>query len=250
VAKVRLDKLLIKRGLADSKEAAQRLISSGCVLVAGIANAKIAAQVDAGVDVRIKKDETPWVSRGAHKLLEGLSAFDVDPTGMVALDVGASTGGFTDVLLRHGAKKVFAVDVGYGQLAWRLQQDARVVVLDRENIRKLEPEKLGEPIDITVIDASFISLTLILGKVASLMGGPGGKPIIALIKPQFEARKEQVDEGGVVRSEAVRNECIDSVRDWALARRFEVEGVVESPIRGPAGNIEFLIGLRTPGVVP
>lgn len=249
MAKVRLDKLLIKRGFAVTKPEALALIASGRVLVGGMPNTKAGAQVDAGADVKLKDLEQAWVSRGAHKLLGALKAFDLDPSGMVAMDVGSSTGGFTDVLLTHGAAKVFAIDVGYGQLAWRLRQDERVVVLERENIRNLEIEKLGEPIDITVIDASFISLTLILGKVAELMGG-GGKPIVALIKPQFEARKDQVGEGGVVRDEAVRQECIDAIRNWSLARKFTIEGIVESPIQGPAGNIEFLILLRTPFVEP
>ncbi len=249
MAKVRLDKLLIKRGFAVAKPEALALIASGRVLVGGMPNTKAGAQVDAGADVKLKDLEQAWVSRGAHKLLGALKAFDLDPSGMVAMDVGSSTGGFTDVLLNHGASKVFAIDVGYGQLAWRLRQDERVVVLERENIRNLEIEKLGEPIDITVIDASFISLTLILGKVAELMGG-GGKPIVALIKPQFEARKDQVGEGGVVRDEDVRQECIDAIRNWSLARKFTIDGIVESPIQGPAGNIEFLILLRTPRVEP
>ncbi len=247
MAKVRLDKLLVKRGLAETKPEAVDLIESGRVLVGGMPNERTTAQVDSGADVKLTELEPGWVSRGAHKLLGALEAFGLDPSGMVGMDVGASTGGFTDVLLEHGASKVFAVDVGYGQLAWRLRQDSRVVVLERENIRNLAPEKLGEPIDITVIDASFISLTLILGKVAQLMGG-GSKPIVALIKPQFEAQKDQVGEGGVVRDEVVRQECIDKIRTWALARRFQIDGLVESPIRGPAGNIEFLILLRTPSV--
>lgn len=245
MAKVRLDKLLVKREFAKTKADAGLLISSGRVLVGGIPNAKLDAQVDPGVDVKLKDEVEGWVSRGAHKLLGAIEAFGIDPQGMVGLDVGASTGGFTDVLLKHGAKRVYAVDVGYGQLAWKLRQDQRVVVLDRENIRNLDPQKIGEPIDITVIDASFISLTLILGKVASLMGG-SGKPIVALIKPQFEARKDQVGEGGVVRDEAVRQECIDTVSEWVLARGFSIDGIVESPIQGPAGNIEYLILLRTP----
>ncbi len=245
MAKVRLDKLLVKREFAKTKADAGLLISSGRVLVGGIPNAKLDAQVDPGVDVKLKDEEEGWVSRGAHKLLGAIEAFGIDPQGMVGLDVGASTGGFTDVLLKHGAERVYAVDVGYGQLAWKLRQDKRVVVLDRENIRNLDPQKIGEPIDITVIDASFISLTLILGKVASLMGG-SGKPVVALIKPQFEARKDQVGEGGVVRDEAVRQECIDTVSEWVLARGFQIDGIVESPIQGPAGNIEYLILLRTP----
>jgi len=247
VAKIRLDRLLVKRRLANNKEQARTLIEAGVVLVGGFSITKRAAQVDAGADVRIASIEHRWVSRGAYKLLAALDAFAIEPAGLVAMDVGASTGGFTEVLLERGASKVFAVDVGYGQLAWSLQQDQRVIVLDRTNIRSLSSEQLGESIDIAVIDASFISLTLILSNVASLMGRGGGKPIVALIKPQFEARKDQVGSGGVVVDEAVRHGCIDKVRSWAKARDFGVGEVLESPIRGPAGNIEYLIELRSPG---
>lgn len=246
MAKARLDKLLIKRAMAPDVESARELILAGQVLVQGIKNLKPGSQVDPGVDLKLTSTENTFVSRGAHKLERGLDAFGIDPSNMVALDVGASTGGFTDLLLKRGASKVFAVDVGYGQLAWSLRQDERVVVLERENIRTIEAEKISDAIDLTVIDASFISLTLILGKVAQLMRGPAGKPIIALIKPQFEAHKDQVGKGGVVREESVRQECIDKIKDWAKARGFGVGQVVESPIRGPAGNIEFLIELRTP----
>jgi 23S rRNA (cytidine1920-2'-O)/16S rRNA (cytidine1409-2'-O)-methyltransferase len=249
MAKARLDKLLIKRAMAPDVESARELIVAGQVLVQGIKNLKPGSQVDPGVDLKLISTESTFVSRGAHKLERGLEAFGIDPTQMVALDVGASTGGFTDLLLKRGAGKVFAVDVGYGQLAWSLRQDERVVVLERENIRTIDPDKISEPIDLTVIDASFISLTLILGKVAELMGAPGGKPIIALIKPQFEAHKDQVGKGGVVREASVRQECIDKIVDWAKARGFGIGEVVESPIKGPAGNIEYLIELRTPGEV-
>jgi len=246
MAKARLDKLLIKRAMAPDVESARELILAGQVLVQGIKNLKPGSQVDPGVDLKLISTESTFVSRGAHKLERGLDAFGIDPSNMVTLDVGASTGGFTDLLLKRGASKVFAVDVGYGQLAWSLRQDERVVVLERENIRTIEAEKISDAIDLTVIDASFISLTLILGKVAQLMRPPAGKPIIALIKPQFEAHKDQVGKGGVVREESVRQECIDKIKDWASARGFGVGQVVESPIRGPAGNIEFLIELRTP----
>ena len=245
MAKTRLDKLLVKRALADDLEQASQLIVEGRVLVQGIKNEKPASQVDTGADLKLSDTAARFVSRGAHKLERALEAFSIDPTNLVAMDVGASTGGFTDVLLQGGARRVFAVDVGYGQLAWRLRQDPRVVVLERENIRTLDPAKISEPLDLTVIDASFISLTLFLGKVAELMQG-AGKPIIALIKPQFEAAKGQVGKGGVVRDPEVRQECIERIEAWARARQFGVGGVVESPIRGPAGNIEFLIHLRTP----
>lgn len=244
-ARARLDKLLVKRELADSPEHASELIASGVVLVNGIVNEKPSSLVDSGADVKCKDDRDAYVSRGAHKLVKGLEAFAMDPAGMRVMDVGSSTGGFTDVLLRRGASRVYAIDVGYGQLAWSLRQDPRVVVLERENIRTLDPGKLEGPIDLAVIDVSFISLTLILSPIAELMQGHG-KPIIALIKPQFEARKDEVGKGGVIRDEETRQACIDKVCTWARARRFGVSPVVESPIRGPAGNIEYLALLRTP----
>lgn len=242
---VRLDKLLVKRGLADDRQQATELVEEGRVLVQGIVNQKPASQVDAGADLKLRTLGKGYVSRGAHKLLRALEAFSVDPDGTIALDVGASTGGFSDVLLQRGATRVYAVDVGYGQLAWSLRQDPRIVVLERENIRKLDPAKIEDPIDLCVIDVSFISLTKILEKVAELMKGTG-KPIIALIKPQFEAPRDRVDKGGVVRDPQVRQQCIDKIVAWAEAHHFGVGEVVESPIRGPAGNVEFLIELRTP----
>lgn len=176
----------------------------------------------------------------------GLDAFGLNPSGMVALDVGASTGGFTDVLLRRGAAKVYAVDVGYGQLAWSLRQDERVIVLERENVRHLDPSKIAEPCDIATVDVSFISLTLVLGKMVELMGPPGGKPIVALVKPQFEVGKGQIGKGGVVRDEAARRGAIDKVAAWALDAGFSVGESVTSPIVGPAGNVEYVLLLRSP----
>ncbi len=243
MAKARLDKLLVKRGLASCLEEAVSLIASNRVLVGGIANAKPRSLVDLGLDIQLADDGPSYVSRGAHKLLHALEAFAIDPKGRVALDVGASTGGFTDVLLQKGASKVFAIDVGYGQLAWSLRNDPRVVVLERENIRHLEIEKISEPAQLCVIDVSFISLTKILQPVVALMQVKEEGTIVALIKPQFEARKGQVGKGGVVRSAEVRQECIDKVREFAAQMGLGVGAVVESPIRGPAGNVEFLIEL-------
>lgn len=245
MARARLDTLVVKRELADGLDEARALIADGTVSVGGIINKKPASMVDTGADIKFVDDANAYVSRGAHKLVKALSAFAVDPSGLRVMDIGSSTGGFTDVLLRAGAAKVYAIDVGYGQLAWKLRQDERVVVLERENIRKLDASKLEGPIDLSVIDVSFISLTLILGKVAELMQG-ADKPILALIKPQFEAGKDQVSKGGVIRSPEIRQECIDKVCNWARARHFAVSEVVESPIRGPAGNVEFLVELRTP----
>jgi len=244
VAKVRLDKLLVDRGLCQSRDRARALIMTGKVLVGGIPVTKAGSQVDKGADVQLKEADHPWVSRGALKLVKALDEFGIDPSGMVAMDIGASTGGFTDVLLARGARRVFAIDVGYGQLDWKLRQDERVTVLERENVRYLDPAKIDEPPDIAVIDVSFISLTLILPKIRELLGSPG-KTIIALIKPQFEAGKDQVGKGGVVREPEIRQQCIDKVQIFANANGFEVGPVVESPIRGPAGNVEFLQRLTT-----
>lgn len=245
MARKRLDKVLVQKGLASSLEEARVLILAKKVMVAGIPNEKPASQIDGGVDVKLVRDEVKFVSRGAHKLVQGLSSFEIDPTGMVGLDIGASTGGFTDVLLKRGARKVYAIDVGYGQLAWSLRQDERVVVLERENVRTLDCALIVEPADIAVIDVSFISLTKILEDVWRLMDCPPGKSIVALIKPQFEARKDQVGKGGVVRDPDVRQECIDKVSTYSDAIGLRVGEVVESPIRGPAGNVEFLIELKT-----
>ncbi len=245
MARRRLDTLLVKKSLASTIEEARELILARRVMVAGIFNEKPASQVDGGVHIKLVVDEERYVSRGAHKLVQGLSSFAIDPQGMVALDIGASTGGFSDVLLKRGARKVFAIDVGYGQLAWSLRQDDRVVVLERENVRTIDSALITEPADIAVIDVSFISLTKILDDVWRLMDCDAGKSIVALVKPQFEARKEQVGKGGVVRDLDVRQECIDKVARYSEGIGLAVGEVVESPIRGPAGNVEFLIELTT-----
>ena len=244
--RARLDKLLVERGLAPSRERARALIEAGLVEVGGLPVDKAGAQVDPGADVRLREADHPYVSRGALKLVAALDAWSIDPTGLVALDVGASTGGFTDLLLRRGAARVYAIDVGYGQLAWSLRQDARVVVLERENIRHLTAEKIPEPADLAVIDVSFISLELVLGKVAELMRPPGGKPIVCLVKPQFEVGRDRVGKGGVVRDPEVRASALDKIRAFAAARGFAVGEAIDSPIAGPAGNLEYLLQLGTP----
>ena len=177
--------------------------------------------------------------------MKGLDTFGIDPAGKVALDIGASTGGFTDVLLRRGASRVYAIDVGYGQLAWSLRQDPRVVVLERQNARSMDLALVPEPCGLAVIDVSFISLTLVLPRVAELLRPPGGKPIIALVKPQFEVGRDDVGKGGVVRDAAVRRGAVDKIRSWAAANGFEAGDDLESPITGPAGNVEYLLLLRT-----
>jgi 23S rRNA (cytidine1920-2'-O)/16S rRNA (cytidine1409-2'-O)-methyltransferase len=245
MARERLDKLVVDRGLAPTRARAQALILAGKVTVAGQVMTKAGTTVAADAEIGLREDDHPYVSRGALKLVAALDAFAIDPTGAVCLDVGASTGGFTDLLLRRGASKVYAIDVGYGQLAWSLRQDPRVVVLERENVRELDPAKVPEACDLAVIDVSFISLTLVLPRVAELLRPPAGKSVIALVKPQFEAGREHVGKGGVVRDPAARQGAIDKVATWALAHGFSVEGQVESPIHGPAGNIETLLHLRT-----
>jgi 23S rRNA (cytidine1920-2'-O)/16S rRNA (cytidine1409-2'-O)-methyltransferase len=239
VKRARLDKLLVDRGLCQSRERATALIMAGKVLVAGIPATKAGSQVATDVAIELAEDDHPWVSRGALKLIHALDELAIDPSGKVAIDVGASTGGFTDVLLARGARRVFAIDVGYGQLDWKLRNDDRVTVLERENIRYLDPARLDEIPELAVIDVSFISLTKVLPKVRELLSDPE-RPIIALIKPQFEAGKNQVGKGGVVRDPEVRKSCIDSVQAFARTHGFEVGPVCKSPIRGPAGNVEFL----------
>jgi 23S rRNA (cytidine1920-2'-O)/16S rRNA (cytidine1409-2'-O)-methyltransferase len=250
VARERLDKLMVERGLAASRERARALILAGQVEVAGRPADKAGMMLDPSAEIRLRQPDHPYVSRGALKLLRALEDFAIDPSGVVALDIGASTGGFTDLLLRRGAARVYAIDVGYGQLAWSLRQDPRVVVLERENIRHLDPAAVPEPCGLAVIDVSFISLTLVLPRVAELMRPPGGKPIICLVKPQFEAGRENVARGGVVRDPAARAGALDKVRAFAAARGFSVGPSVDSPIPGPAGNLEFLLLLHTPADGP
>ncbi len=245
VARERLDKLLVDRGLATSRERARALIMSGVVLVGGQPETKPGTQVGADAEIALREQDHPYVSRGALKLIKGLDALGIDPTGAIALDIGASTGGFTDVLLRRGAARVYAIDVGYGQLAWSLRQDPRVVVLERENARSIDPARVPEPCGLAVIDVSFISLTLVLPRVAELLRPPPGKPIVALVKPQFEVGRDEVGKGGVVRDEVVRRGAVDKVRSWADSHGFAAGDDVESPITGPAGNVEYLLLLRT-----
>jgi 23S rRNA (cytidine1920-2'-O)/16S rRNA (cytidine1409-2'-O)-methyltransferase len=245
VPRERLDKLLVDRGLAASRERANALVMSGNVLVDGHAAGKPGSLVDVGCEIALRAEDHPYVSRGALKLVKGLDAFAIDPAGAVCLDIGASTGGFTDVLLRRGATRVYAIDVGYGQLAWSLRQDPRVVVLERENARNMDLALVPEPCGLAVLDVSFISLTLVLPRVAELLRPPAGKPIVALVKPQFEVGRDLVGKGGVVRDAAVRRSAVDKIREWASANGFVAGDDVESPITGPAGNVEYLLLLRT-----
>ncbi|MGE0550315.1 MAG: TlyA family RNA methyltransferase [Kofleriaceae bacterium] len=245
MARERLDKLLVDRGLVGSRERARALIMTGSVLVRGQPETKPGTLIDPACEITLQEPDHPYVSRGALKLVKGLDAFGIDPMNKVALDIGASTGGFTDLLLRRGAARVYAIDVGYGQLAWSLRQDPRVVVLERHNVRNIDLALVPEPCDLAVIDVSFISLTLVLPRIAELLRPPAGKPIVALVKPQFEVGREQVGKGGVVRDEAVRRGAVDKIRTWAAEHGFTAEQDVESPITGPAGNVEYLLLLRT-----
>lgn len=244
MTKLRLDKLMVERGLAPSREKAQALIMAGQVVVGDHAVDKSGHQVPNDVEIRIKGDVLPYVSRGGLKLRKALDQFGLDVNGLLAIDVGASTGGFTDCLLQAGVLKVFAVDVGHGQLAWKLQQDPRVVNIEKTNIRYLTPEKLGETPDLAVIDASFISLSKVL-PATQLLVKPGGR-IIALIKPQFEVGKGEVGKGGIVRDPAAHRKVIEEVSRSAQEMGLSVAGLCESPITGADGNREFLILLDLP----
>lgn len=238
--RVRADQLLVDRGLADSRSRAQSLILAGVVLAGTARVDKPGQLLSADADLALKGQDHPWVSRGGLKLVAALDAFAIDPTGLVCLDVGASTGGFTDVLLTRGAAKVYAVDVGHGQLAWKLRQDPRVVVLERTNARHLTRETVPDPIGLVVCDASFIGLRTVLPAALSL-AAPGAR-LAALIKPQFEVGKGRVGKGGVVRDPALHEEVCATIRDWlADTMGWRVIGLTDSPILGPEGNKEFLI---------
>ncbi len=241
-AKERLDKLLVERGLVASRERARALILAGLVVVGEHAVDKAGTQVSIDAPIRLKGKDIRYVSRGGLKLEQALAAFTLDVRGRTALDVGASTGGFTDCLLQHGAARVFAVDVGYGQLAWPLRENARVVNLERTNIRQLEPERLPAVPDLAVIDASFISLEKVLPATLRLLTAEAD--VVALIKPQFEVGRGQVGKGGVVRDPDLHQQVIERIRNLALELGCVVLGLVESPILGPKGNREFLIYLH------
>jgi len=251
--RARLDALVVARGLAPSRERARALIIAGAVIVGGTPGdvasghpaTKPGERLPVDVTLWLRTPDHPYASRGGLKLAAALDALAIDPTGRVVLDVGASTGGFTDCLLQRGARQVFAVDVGYGQLAWRLRQDPRVVVLERQNIRHLRAGALPCLPDMVVIDASFISLRLVLGAVRELCRP--ASPVLALVKPQFEVGKGEVGKGGVVRDAEQRQAATAAVIAAAEALGYAVRGQVESPIAGPKGNIERFLHLEAPG---
>ena len=236
--KERLDVLLVEKGLCESRSRAQAVIMSGEVYVNGQKSDKPGTPTDVEAEIEVRGNACPYVSRGGLKLEKALRDFDVDPTGLTCLDSGASTGGFTDCLLQNGAKQVFAIDVGYGQLAWSIRTDPRVVCMERTNIRYVTPEQLGTPVQLAVIDVSFISLRIVLPAVKALLSADGR--IVCLIKPQFEAGKENVGKKGVVRDPAVHQAVLNSFLQLADELQMTVRNLTFSPVKGPEGNIEFL----------
>jgi 23S rRNA (cytidine1920-2'-O)/16S rRNA (cytidine1409-2'-O)-methyltransferase len=250
VRRSRLDAELVRRGLARSREHAVALIAEGRVAVSGRAATKPATGVDAGtpVVVRTDPDAPSWVSRGAHKLLGALEAFPVAVEGRRALDAGASTGGFTEVLLDRGAREVVAADVGYGELAWSLRMDERVRVLERTNVRTLTPEAIGGPVDLVVADLSFISLRLVLPALTACAREDAD--LLPMVKPQFEVGRERLGAGGVVRDLEHRGQAVLDVARAAESLGWGTAGVVASPLPGPAGNVEFFLWLRRDAAAP
>lgn len=241
----RLDRVLVGRGLAVSREEAGRLILAGQIRIDGHVVDKPAKAVVLDAAVEVVGRASRYVSRGGEKLQAGLESLRLSPSGMVALDVGCSTGGFTDCLLQHGARRVYAVDVGYGQFDWRLRKDPRIVLLERTNIRRLTPARIPEPIQLAVVDVSFISLTLVLPGLVSFL--EPGASVVVLMKPQFEVGKGKVGRGGVVREAVLRQRALEKVVTCAEALGFRTLGTVESPITGRKGNRETLVGFQHPG---
>ena len=249
--KKRLDVLLTEQGYADTRSKAQAIIMSGLVYVNGQKADKPGVSYEETVSLEVRGAVCPYVSRGGLKLEKALRDFGVKPEGYVGSDSGASTGGFTDCLLQQGAKKVFAIDVGYGQLDWKIRSDPRVVVMERTNIRYVTPEQLGEPLDLSVVDVSFISLKIVLPAIKALLKPTG--QVLCLIKPQFEAGKEKVGKKGVVREPATHKEVLDGFVALADELGFRILGLTFSPVKGPEGNIEFLGHLSladVPGICP
>ena len=244
--RTRIDQLLVERGLAESRTRAQALIMAGLVYAGEKRLEKPGQTIDPEAEVEVRGRDHPWVSRGGLKLDHALEAFGIDVAGAIAIDLGASTGGFADVLLTRGAAKVYAVDVGHGQLAWSLRQDARVAVLEKTNVRALDNEQIPEAPAILVSDLSFISIMLAL-PAAMALAAPGAV-LVSLIKPQFEAGADQVGKGGIVRDPAVHTAVCATIRTWLENEMgWEVLGLVDSPVTGADGNREFLIAARKPG---
>ena len=250
--KKRLDVLLTEQGYADTRSKAQAIIMAGQVYVDGQKADKPGISYEETVQIEVRGETCPYVSRGGLKLEKALRDFGVEPVGYVCSDSGASTGGFTDCLLQQGASKVFAIDVGYGQLDWKIRSDPRVVVMERTNIRYVTPEQLGEPLDLSVIDVSFISLKIVLPAIKALLK-PGKGQVLCLIKPQFEAGKDKVGKKGVVREPETHQEVLNDFVTLAAELGFTILGLTFSPVKGPEGNIEFLGHLTLgdqPGISP
>lgn len=243
--KIRLDQLVFDLGLTESRERAKTTIMSGLVFVDGQRADKPGMQVSPDASVEVKGAALPYVSRGGLKLEKALKVFPIDPNGLTCIDCGASTGGFTDVLLKNGAAKIYSVDVGYGQLAWSLRQDERVINMERTNIRYISTEQIPEPIDLAVMDLSFISIKLVLPAVCSLL--KDGGELMCLIKPQFEAGREEVGKKGVVRDKAVHLAVIESILEFVPSVGMAVRGLDFSPIKGPEGNREYLCYMKKGG---
>ena len=238
--KKRLDVLLVEQMYAETRSKAQAIIMAGLVYVNGQKADKAGMSFDADTaQIEVRGQACPYVSRGGLKLEKALRDFGVDPTGFVCSDSGCSTGGFTDCLLQQGASKVFAIDVGYGELNWKIRNDPRVVVMERTNIRYVTPEDIGEPLDLSVIDVSFISLRIVLPAIKNLLKEGRGQ-VLCLIKPQFEAGRENVGKNGVIREPSVHKEVLDNIVSLAKELGFKILGLTFSPVKGPAGNIEFL----------
>ena len=249
--KKRLDVLLVEQMYTDTRSKAQAIIMAGQVYVNGQKADKPGTSYEETVQIEVRGVTCPYVSRGGLKLEKALRDFGVKPDGFVCSDSGASTGGFTDCLLQQGAKKVFAIDVGYGQLDWKIRSDERVVVMERTNIRYVTPEDLGEPLDLSVIDVSFISLKIVLPAIKALLKPTG--QVLCLIKPQFEAGKEKVGKKGVVREPEIHKEVLDAFVETVTELGFTILGLTFSPVKGPEGNIEFLGHLTLadkPGIIP
>jgi 23S rRNA (cytidine1920-2'-O)/16S rRNA (cytidine1409-2'-O)-methyltransferase len=242
--KIRIDQLLVERGLAESRTRAQALVMAGQVMIGDKKAEKPGLQIAADAEVSVKGQDHPWVSRGGVKLAHALDHFAINVDGMTAIDVGSSTGGFTDVLLSQGARRVYAVDSGTNQLAWKLRQDPRVIVHEQTSARILTDSHISEPVDLIVCDASFISLAKVLERPMTF-AKPGAQ-LVALIKPQFEAGRGEVGKGGVVREAAIHARVCAEVQDWLRSAGWDVKGLTESPITGPKGNVEFLVWAGCP----
>lgn len=237
--KTRLDQIIVDRGLAESKTRAQALVMAGVVFIGDAKAQKPGQQIAEDTEISVRGSDHPWVSRGGIKLAHALEAFAIDVTDNIAIDVGSSTGGFTDVLLTNGAARVYAVDSGTNQLAWKLRQDPRVIVHEQTSARTLTDVHITEPVDLIVCDASFIGLAKVLERPLSFAKSKA--QLIALIKPQFEAGREEVGKGGVVRDADVHSRVCDEVKEWLVSQNWSVRGLTTSPITGPQGNVEFLL---------